>query len=396
MKPFDDNGRELDAVFKIERTSSGALFLIIESRGGAKNGSRPPRNPDYSQGLKVLFSRLKSRDVVLKNAELYSQPALKLSASERQLQVHDAAYPIPLAEVDDLGGLQKAIVTEAARYGMRHAGARGNATKKLRFQLDWPTVSEMDVRRIEDILANADRSSKVIPADDEGRYAPLGDYLRVRTDKKEVRLNLSMINEILGGALPASAESHQFWANNHEHHQSRRRQWLDAGFEAFFEKRTASVLFKNTQYNEVWLGEENTADLNELNDRSDRGYRRLKSLSEFNTIPKPRGSIHVAQTRSAVLRFERDPNVVAWVKFMAKGRCEVCEVDAPFVDMGGAPFLEVHHLRPLAEGGPDTVDNAIAACPNCHRQLHLGRDKEDLREEVLRKVERLRDYPATN
>jgi 5-methylcytosine-specific restriction protein A len=32
----------------------------------------------------------------------------------------------------------------------------------------------------------------------------------------------------------------------------------------------------------------------------------------------------------------------------------------------------VHHLIRLADGGDDTVDNAVAACPNCHRQRHFG------------------------
>nr|WP_275041241.1 HNH endonuclease signature motif containing protein [Halomonas meridiana] len=38
----------------------------------------------------------------------------------------------------------------------------------------------------------------------------------------------------------------------------------------------------------------------------------------------------------------------------------------------GSPYLEVHHRKPLAEGGDDTVANAIALCPNCHRAAHYG------------------------
>ncbi|WP_080666815.1 HNH endonuclease signature motif containing protein [Variovorax paradoxus] len=38
----------------------------------------------------------------------------------------------------------------------------------------------------------------------------------------------------------------------------------------------------------------------------------------------------------------------------------------------GDPYLEVHHITPLALGGDDTVDNAWALCPNCHREKHFG------------------------
>ncbi len=37
----------------------------------------------------------------------------------------------------------------------------------------------------------------------------------------------------------------------------------------------------------------------------------------------------------------------------------------------GSP-LEVHHVIRLADGGSDTINNSVALCPNCHRELHFG------------------------
>ncbi|WP_196607201.1 HNH endonuclease [Pectinatus frisingensis] len=34
-------------------------------------------------------------------------------------------------------------------------------------------------------------------------------------------------------------------------------------------------------------------------------------------------------------------------------------------------YLEVHHVIPLSKDVDDTADNAIALCPNCHRELHF-------------------------
>lgn len=31
--------------------------------------------------------------------------------------------------------------------------------------------------------------------------------------------------------------------------------------------------------------------------------------------------------------------------------------------------LEVHHIIPESDGGPDTFDNAAPLCPNCHSNL---------------------------
>ena len=38
----------------------------------------------------------------------------------------------------------------------------------------------------------------------------------------------------------------------------------------------------------------------------------------------------------------------------------------------GTPYLEVHHKIPLAKDGEDTIENAEALCPNCHREKHFG------------------------
>lgn len=71
--------------------------------------------------------------------------------------------------------------------------------------------------------------------------------------------------------------------------------------------------------------------------------------------------------------YDRNPDVVAEVLSRAKGYCEKCLKPAPFQRAkNGTPYLEVHHVRPLAKGGCDTINNAIALCPNCHRQQHYG------------------------
>lgn len=70
--------------------------------------------------------------------------------------------------------------------------------------------------------------------------------------------------------------------------------------------------------------------------------------------------------------YKRSPYVVAEVLLRANGKCQSCKRDAPFLKGDGTPFLEVHHIEWLSKGGEDSVENAIALCPNCHRQAHYG------------------------
>jgi len=92
--------------------------------------------------------------------------------------------------------------------------------------------------------------------------------------------------------------------------------------------------------------------------------RALRS-SNYPTKPK--------RVLTTVWAFQRNECVVVDVLIRAKGQCEVCESAAPFVKKrSGEPYLEIHHKIPLAEDGDDTVENAIALCPNCHREAHHG------------------------
>ncbi len=106
----------------------------------------------------------------------------------------------------------------------------------------------------------------------------------------------------------------------------------------------------------------------------------IRAAPEDYLKRKPMGSKAPQQVATVVMQHIRDPQVKAWVLNRAQGICEACEAPAPFVaKKDKLPFLEVHHVIPLAEGGPDTVENAAAVCPNCHRRLHLGVDKDAYR-----------------
>jgi 5-methylcytosine-specific restriction enzyme A len=71
--------------------------------------------------------------------------------------------------------------------------------------------------------------------------------------------------------------------------------------------------------------------------------------------------------------FKRNADVITEVLDRANGICEKCNKKAPFIKKkDNTPYLEVHHKKTLADGGEDTVENAMAVCPNCHRELHFG------------------------
>lgn len=108
-----------------------------------------------------------------------------------------------------------------------------------------------------------------------------------------------------------------------------------------------------------------------------------------NRPPIPIGNKKPKKSQSMSTQFERDDGVIEYVLDASNGECECCETPAPFKRTDGTAFLEVHHVKQLADDGSDTISNAIAVCPNCHRELHFGANKNKLLMSVYKKVIRL-------
>ncbi len=70
------------------------------------------------------------------------------------------------------------------------------------------------------------------------------------------------------------------------------------------------------------------------------------------------------------------------------GSCESCKAPAPFKTKVGTPFLEVHHIHRLTDGGPDHPTAVAAICPNCHRRAHHSIDADEFNQSLVLLVQR--------
>ncbi|MFW2567865.1 HNH endonuclease [Aliarcobacter butzleri] len=109
--------------------------------------------------------------------------------------------------------------------------------------------------------------------------------------------------------------------------------------------------------------------------------KRIKSLSseELEKRIKQSQKESPEYTYSKTTIYQRSPYIVEYVLRRANGICELCEQKAPFCKPNGEAYLEVHHIIQLAKGGPDTISNTVALCPNCHRKMHSLNKKIDIK-----------------
>ena len=100
------------------------------------------------------------------------------------------------------------------------------------------------------------------------------------------------------------------------------------------------------------------------------------SIKELVTRSKMISGPHEPKLTQTTV-YHRDEYLKEEVKRIADGRCQLCGNEAPFIDKNGSPYLEEHHVKRLADGGSDTIDNVVAICPNCHRKIHVLNDETD-------------------
>lgn len=90
------------------------------------------------------------------------------------------------------------------------------------------------------------------------------------------------------------------------------------------------------------------------------------------------GSAKTYRLRSQAIR--------QYVLARANGVCESCDGAAPFLTKAGQPYLEPHHIRRLTDGGPDDPRFMGAVCPNCHRNIHHGKDGRQRNSELQSRI----------
>lgn len=147
-------------------------------------------------------------------------------------------------------------------------------------------------------------------------------------------------------------------------------QWMEIGDELAI-ANVGSTVF-------VWKEKASSLSLNEL------AGAIARVADPADLIAKARKAKGAPKKVSRTIAdFQRNSAVVAGALARSGGKCEMpCCVRPTFLRPDGSHYLEVHHITPLAEGGDDTLLNAAALCPTCHRELHYGVNKLKLRAEL--------------
>ena len=227
------------------------------------------------------------------------------------------------------------------------------------------------------LLAGVDCVEKIVPSD----YSQL-DEMPYQIGERCWAYAGTFREAYDGSPDPARIEVQAHFARLRENHHA----YLNRAFHTSTGKllqRTSYARINNAAIYEytksVMKGEQDPREPDQAGIANiDQAFRE-EVLRALNDDPKNRAARLAvadpvpARIETTTMAYRRNPDVVAEVLLRATGTCETCKNKAPFLrSSDGTPYLEVHHKVQLSSGGHDTVANAIAICPNCHRKAHFG------------------------
>lgn len=118
-----------------------------------------------------------------------------------------------------------------------------------------------------------------------------------------------------------------------------------------------------------------------------------KFYKQNNRTPEP-------FRRGNTIRYKTNSRIAKTALHLANYTCEINPAHTTFISKLGKPYMEAHHLIPMAYQKDfsiniDRIENIVSICPICHSAIHLGNMSTrlelllklfDKREEQLKKV----------
>lgn len=104
-------------------------------------------------------------------------------------------------------------------------------------------------------------------------------------------------------------------------------------------------------------------------------------------------------TPTTTNRIDRDRDLAQWVKRTHKHACQIC---GEMISTMVGPYAEAAHIKPLGSphNGPDTRENLLCLCPNCHVRFdrhaiyvdHIGEVRSSNTDAPLGRLRKAQDH----
>lgn len=121
---------------------------------------------------------------------------------------------------------------------------------------------------------------------------------------------------------------------------------------------------------------------NSTNIIRDLTFEKIKKINEENkkSISDPKISISTVELHKR----SRNSKLKEYVLQEFDGSCSNCGKDKTFISKAKeSQYFEVHHIQEFNGEWNDTLENMAPLCPQCHKEAHFGKYKEEIYNKLL-------------
>ncbi|MDR3428987.1 HNH endonuclease [Silvimonas sp.] len=353
-----DDGNLIDSRVSLVE-EDGIRGLAFESGGGKSGDTRPPRNPEYAQGLELVLSRMKNLGVIKLRAYLASSNARELwPALDRRALKVEGEVAISLQNQEPTN-LRLALGNAMAQFKAKPTKKSGNNTKRVLL------YAELTDAQWESVVFG--KSAHEPGALAQERFTPIPDGITAEHLAGAMRDLDQGVPHLFGPST-----SYDVFSNGKAYPPK-----------AVVGIGAAAILGFQLRPSDFGGGEE-TRCFQILRSNGFQVFPKQKPSDYPDEIAVTTASIDDSQSyfegagkQVVVNRYERDPAArKAAIKHYG-AVCQVCGLDfmKTYGEIGKG-FIHVHHVKSLASIGKtykvDPVQDLRPVCPNCHAMLHKG------------------------
>ena len=107
--------------------------------------------------------------------------------------------------------------------------------------------------------------------------------------------------------------------------------------------------------------------------KAERAKKRKQRQVKMKCFPVPGQANMSSKNKRKTLQVKHRTPIPATIKHQVylrdKGQCQWQEKHGHIC--GSQKYVELHHLKPIAQGGEHTLDNLVSLCSGHHKSLHF-------------------------
>lgn len=354
-------------------------------------GNRVVPNSEYKMKIINAFDNYSNSSdgaMIVKQSEMVRYFGFALgNFDKREIQITDTG--IEMYNAHQSGDTHKEYRLIAEAIQRCSFGRNNSAIKSSDADIDPPKLFVKSIIALNGITVGELKLLLALTNDYNLDFeSAIGEINAVREDDKTIQIPAENVNKYGDTKFGAFLTEIDFcFKDDGKYHLSK---WVLDNYRDVFEKMSIyntspEVTYTTVEYVEPTDNDGEFDDVYKKHVSTTIAYDIESEYFKKQNERKPKQST----TKSGKTGYVTNVRIAKTALELAEYKCKKDNSHLTFTNKSGKPFMELHHLVPMAaqddfENNLDCIENLVSLCPTCHSAIHYGND--DVRYEMVKEL----------